>query len=538
MTRYFNITGPNRDPHHFGLDPLKRVNYPLIETSIARGRCFSLCSPRQSGKTTLLLALKKKLNGGGKYRCLYCNVEAAQAAGNDVERGVRLILNRIAQEAAFDFGDLWPRQNFVSILGEAGPDGALVTFFENWLYRDQPAKLPIVLFLDGVDLLRGRTLASVLRQLRTGQINSPRLFPQSVVLSSVRDVRDNDIDIGNGQFITGRSGSDVRESSIVLYNFTQSEIKELCGQYTAETGHAFQENVYSHLYILTGGRPWLVNALLCEALYEMGLAATPSRALTSGMIDVAKEHFLERQNSYMEQLEEKLSSPGVRETLFPILIGGTWEKRPTQGNLDYLKDLELIQKSSFGWNVTNALYRELIPKVMGMGLRDELAHLVDRARFLRPDGRLDFKEMIRFYQKLFCDNFLRWGRRYDLEGVLAQVLLHAFLRYILGNRGHMECDYALSTGRIDIGVTWSYSLENGEREDERVIFEIRLFDITKSHDTVVRTGVAQVVEYAKLKRPHDVYLLILDEDETKTWYDRLFQEEYVHDGIAVHVYGL
>jgi hypothetical protein len=469
---------------------------------------------------------------------MYCNVEGAQAAGNDTERGMRFILSRIAQEAEFEFQDLWPYQNFAAILEHTGADGALVTLFERWMRKEQPPKLPIVLLIDGIDILRGKTLISVSRQLRTGQINSPGIFPQSVILSGVRDIRDSSIDIGNGEYLRGRSGSDIRDRTIVLYNFTQGEIKELCDQYTAETGQNFQESVYSRLYSLTGGRPWLVNALLCETLYEMGFAGDVSKSITFGMIDAAKDHFIARQEIYMEQLSLKLSSRSVRETLFPILAGGRWEKKPPQEDLDYLEDLELITKSPSGWAIPNAMYREIIPKVMGRNLKEELAHVVDRTKFFKPDRRLNFREMIQFYQKLYCDYFLIWGRRYELQGVLAQILLQTFLHYILGDRGRMECDYALSTGRVDISVGWGYSLESGERREERFVVEICLFDATQSHEAVIRHGVAQVAAYAKPRQPFEVYLLVLDEDETKTWYDRLFQEEHVCEGMAVQVYGL
>ena len=537
MKRYFNITGPNREEEHFKLDPLKRIDYSVVEMLIERGRYFSVCSARQSGKTTWLLALKKKLNEEGKYRCLYCNVEAAQVAGNDTASGIRLILGRLAQSIEIDFQDLWPYENFTSILEHIGPEGALIAFFERWLLREQVIKPPIVLMLDGIDLLSGKTLASVLRQLRTGQINSPRLFPQSVIFCGARDIRDIDIEIGDGEFLIGRGGSDIRESSIVLQNFTQNEIKGLCTQYTEETGQVFQENVYSRLFMLTDGRPWLVNSLLCEALYEMDFGSDTSRTITFGMIDAAKDHFIARQDSYMEQLSTKLAPLSIRETLFPILVGGGWEKKPAQEDLDYMEDLELIKKSPSGWIVTNAMYRELIPKVMGKNLKDELIHRVDRSLFIKPTGRLDFRRLVEAYQKLYCDYFLTWGRRYELEGALAQVLLHTFLHYVLGDRGRMECDYALSTGRLDLAAGWGYS-QNGERREERFVVELRLFDVTKSHEAVVQQGLVQVAEYATPRQAHEVYLLILDEDISKTWYDRLFQEEHVYKEMPIHVYGL
>lgn len=538
MNRYFNITGPNRERENFSLESLKRVDCEAIDNMIEQGRYFTICSPKQSGKTTLLLALQKKINDEGKYRCLYCNVEPAQIAGNDVECGVRLILGRLAEQAQMLFQDSWPYENFHAIMERVGAEGALIAFFERWRSQ-QSSQLPLILILDGIDLLNGKTLASVLRQLRTGQIHGPEHFLQTVIFCGVRDIRDVDIEVGDRKYLIGRSGSDIREKAIVLYNFTQNEIRELCEQYTAETGQAFQENAYPRVYALTGGRPWLVNALLAEALYEMGFGRDVTKTITPGMIDAAKDHFIARQDAYLDQLAAKLSNPSVRTTLFPILTGGGWKQKPPQEDLEYLEDLELIRRSpATGWGITNAMYREIIPKVMGRSLKDELIHVVDRNSFLKPNGRLDFHSMVEVYRKTYCAYFLAWGRRYDLEGVLAQILLFAFLHYVLGDRGRMECDYALGTGRVDICVGWGYSLESGERREERFVVEIRLFDKTKSHEAAVRFGVEQTAAYAQPRQAHETYLVILDEDESKTWYDRLFEEEHVHNGMQVHVYGL
>jgi len=49
---------------------------------------------------------------------------------------------------------------------------------------------PLVLLIDEIDSLVGDTLIAVLRQLRAGYDKRPTLFPQSVLLCGVRDVRD------------------------------------------------------------------------------------------------------------------------------------------------------------------------------------------------------------------------------------------------------------------------------------------------------------------------------------------------------------
>ena len=64
-------------------------------------RYFVLHAPRQTGKTSALLALRDLLNSGGEgdYRCVYVNVEPAQAMREDVETAMRAILGELASWA-------------------------------------------------------------------------------------------------------------------------------------------------------------------------------------------------------------------------------------------------------------------------------------------------------------------------------------------------------------------------------------------------------------------------------------------------------
>ena len=60
-----------------------------------------LHAPRQTGKSSTLLAFRDLLNGGvaGDLRCIYANVEAAQTAREDVGRAMQAILDELAERA-------------------------------------------------------------------------------------------------------------------------------------------------------------------------------------------------------------------------------------------------------------------------------------------------------------------------------------------------------------------------------------------------------------------------------------------------------
>ena len=189
VPRFFNTAGPVVAAKHYCISPLDRLDLRDVLDLIRTERYFVLHAPRQTGKTSALLALRDLLNGGGEgdYRCVYVNVEPAQAMREDVETAMRAILGALASWARTTLGDGFLDEEWPGILAKHGPAGALGEALARWSEAD--AK-PLVLFVDEIDSLVGDTLLSVLRQLRAGYVRRPDGFPQSVVLCGVRDVRD------------------------------------------------------------------------------------------------------------------------------------------------------------------------------------------------------------------------------------------------------------------------------------------------------------------------------------------------------------
>ena len=61
-------------------------------------------APRQTGKTSALLALRDLLNAGSDYRCVYVTVEAGQAARENVADAMRVILYELESEEQATLG--------------------------------------------------------------------------------------------------------------------------------------------------------------------------------------------------------------------------------------------------------------------------------------------------------------------------------------------------------------------------------------------------------------------------------------------------
>ncbi|MFW6004989.1 MAG: ATP-binding protein, partial [Desulfonatronovibrionaceae bacterium] len=161
MARFFNNAGPVKPEIHYTIDPLHRVDWEEISGYIDQQRYFVLHAPRQTGKTSTLLAMMKAINEKGRYACAYANIEGAQAARGDEARGIPAVCSVIAAAVRRDLG-LPEVFDWLTRNGSNQPvNDILRQTLEYWsTLSDKPA----VLFLDEVDALVGDTLISLLRQ--------------------------------------------------------------------------------------------------------------------------------------------------------------------------------------------------------------------------------------------------------------------------------------------------------------------------------------------------------------------------------------
>lgn len=104
MYRFFNTAGPNIIRDHYTVPPLERFELAEVLMLIAQKKYFILHAPRQTGKTSCMLALADYLNNEGTYKALYVNIEAAQVARHNIEQGIGCILSRLGDSEKLSFG--------------------------------------------------------------------------------------------------------------------------------------------------------------------------------------------------------------------------------------------------------------------------------------------------------------------------------------------------------------------------------------------------------------------------------------------------
>ena len=67
MERFFNTAGPQQPDIHYTIDPLSRIDLDDVLMLIRQRKYFVLHAPRQTGKTSCMLALRDLLNKQGNH---------------------------------------------------------------------------------------------------------------------------------------------------------------------------------------------------------------------------------------------------------------------------------------------------------------------------------------------------------------------------------------------------------------------------------------------------------------------------------------
>ena len=344
-----------------------------------------LYAPRQTGKTSVLLALQDLLNSGAvdSYRCVYVNLEGGETARHDVGSAMQSILGEIALRAQLALKDQFVRETWRDSLELAGPHGALEWVLTEW---SMASPQPLVLLVDEIDALVGDSLISVLRQLRSGYDRRPASYPHSVILCGVRDVREYRIrSASKNEYVMGGSAFNISAASLRLGDFGRAEVAELLGQHTAETGQEFEPAALERVWTQTQGQPWLVNALCSEACFESPRGLDRSRAITEDDILAAQEVLIQGRAVHLDQLADKLREERVQRVVEPMLSGAE-DRSYTVRDLECVRDLGLVALDAPP-RIANPIYAEVVPRELTAAAQEDI--LVEPAWYIDDDGALN-----------------------------------------------------------------------------------------------------------------------------------------------------
>jgi AAA+ ATPase superfamily predicted ATPase len=357
MSREFNVAGPCLPEEHYMLDAIGRLDevLPLIEQK----KYFIIHAARQSGKTTFLRAMTKKLNQSGKYYALYCSLENVQGI-DDAKEGIPGIIGSLLYD--LQVSSIPHSEQFAVNADSINNMSALIKVLSDFCSL---LDKPFVLFFDEADGLSGLTMISFLRQLRKGFINrSDSPFVHSLALVGMLNINEYKMQYRSvSESLGTASPFNIITESLTLLNFSKEDIAELYAQHTADTGQQFDSDAIELAWQQTQGQPWLVNAIANESVAEI-LKSDYSQVVTSKIIEQAIQNIILRRDTHIESLMARLKEKRIRDILQAIIWGADDEIDRFGDDFRFTRDLGLIREDDGVIKFANQIYAEVIVRTL------------------------------------------------------------------------------------------------------------------------------------------------------------------------------
>jgi hypothetical protein len=515
--KHFNTAGPCKPDIHYMLPASSRL--PELRRLIEGQNYFVIHAPRQVGKTTSMMQLAQELTAEGRYTALLVSAEVGSVFNHDPGAAELAILGTWRGDARVWLPPElqpppWPQ-------AEAGE--RIFAALQAWA---QASPHPLVIFLDEIDALENGALISVLRQLRNGFRNRPHGFPWSLALIGMRNVRDYKVKSGGSDRLNTTSPFNILARSLTIGNFTADEVATLYQQHTTDTGQVFTDEAVARAFELTQGQPYMVNALARVAVEE--LVPDLPDAVTVAHIERAKEILIERRETHLDSLGERLREERVRRVIQPILAGDEVFEVP-EDDLRFVTDLGLVRRANGDHlRIANPIYQEVIPRLLSAPVQRTI---VQEAKwYVLADGRLDMDKLLTAFQQFFREHSESWVERFDYKEAGPQLLLQAFLHRVVNGGGRIEREYGLGRGRTDLLVLWSYA--GGV---QRIVLELKIR--RKALAQTITEGLAQTLEYGERCNADELHFVMFDRTK-KPWSKKIFHRTRTLRDATIQVWGM
>ncbi len=513
--RFFNTAGPCRPEIHYTVDSLPRLQG--VRELIDGQHYFVLHAPRQTGKTTFLYAMMHQLNAEGRYTALTVNIQPA-ASGQTPHEAMYIAAGCIMSQAIQHL----PESEHPPALTDENTRLGLKGYLELWCRHNLK---PIVLFIDEADSLMDDNFLMLLRQLRAGFESRPTGFPQSIGLVGLRDVRDYKIRIRPDSASLGTgSPFNIKTKSLFMQGFTEQEVNQLLTLHTDATGQVFSSEVRAEIFRLSQGQPWLTNALANQIVAEV-LKNDFSQTITLTHVQQAKELLIQRRDTHLDSLIDKLREPPVKAVVQAIIQGDAPDFDSLDDAIVYTRDLGLISPSR-PIRFANPIYQEIIPRVLSAGFQHNIPNdLLETPWYIKDDGKLDLDALLMAFQKFYRRHSEAWLSKFDFREVGRQLLLMAFLQRIINGGGNIEREMAVGNGRCDLLIEFA---------GEQFVIELKLnYDQWSKED-----GLNQLARYLSRLGLQQGTMILFELDVNKSWEDRLYREELKQDGKSIILLGM
>jgi len=209
---------------------------------------------------------------------------------------------------------------------------------------------------------------------------------------------------------------------------------------------------------------------------------------------------IERQDTHLDSLAERLRDPRVRSVIEPMIQGETLAPIPPD-DLRFVIDLGLVsERPDGGLEIANPIYREIIARQLTVTVRASLPTITPS--WLDANGRLDADKLLEVFVEFWLGHGEALLGSSPYNEAAPHLVLMAFLQRVVNGGGRIDREYAVGSKRLDLCA---------EFRGERLAIEVKTWrDTDKSADPAVE-GLRQIDGYLARLGLAQGWLLLFDQ---------------------------
>ncbi|MFZ2615390.1 MAG: AAA-like domain-containing protein [Anaerolineae bacterium] len=345
--RYFNTHGPVNVQEHYVVS--RRALIEELTAQIEQGKFFTIYAPRQMGKTTLLRALDDALDARPDFLAIALSFEAYESWP------LSDFWADFSERMAYQLSTALPGKNHPNseainalLAGQLAVDERSFQRFFRQLHQLAPT-LKVVLIIDEFDATPQDVLSPLLQTWRTMYLDrQPPHSLHSVVLVGIQNI---------ARLNFGRSSPFNIAYQHRLEDFSLDEVRDLLGQYTAETGQTFAAGVIEKLVEQTAGQPFLVNR--AAAILTQEVVKERTRPITMTDLRVAIQKLTRESNYNFETVIRRAAE--YEEDVVRILFGADYPFRLNDPLVNSLHLFGIIKEAPAQLcRIANPIYKQVL----------------------------------------------------------------------------------------------------------------------------------------------------------------------------------
>ena len=501
--REFNISGPNNPDIHFTVMRealLQQALEQIIRPDDPKGgQYLTLYAPRQTGKTTFVEQLMKRLDRRQFFPAM---ISFESLSG--------------LEESVFyhELGKLLERRgDFPFPIPAMNNKFDLFDFLAD-LRKQLPQKL--FLIIDECDAIDDSCLGDFLHLIReVFHFRDKGYNLHSLILVSVRNLAE----INLGDSPPFNIGEDIR-----LRFFTRAETFDLIGQYETESGQLFAPQAKERIFHETQGQPELTNVLYKKMVEDLNpvldkpIGPDIAHEAIKLFIHVDISKNVTNIVNKAKQVEDHILELFTTKSKIDFNIDEEWQK------FLWVHGVIAVEEASDGEKYIKfacplyqkKLYHAFKPRITEIEFYQPVG--VSYQSFLRGDGTLDLLALLKSYQayvnrrgkKAFAHarkrkdgRYVESAYHYSLDTFLSAAMLR------LEGQSHVE--FPTGNGKVDIFLFHRH---------HKYILELKNF----VDDDQIKEAKEQAARYARSEGLNEVYLVIFSEVHPRDTLTASFEE--------------